>query len=251
MQPERLSMSLEAEALAEPELSPYFITCLYGEFGKRKTTTACSLVQEKGLLISADNSWKVLRRERHGDLLDKVQIVGYDGLSQLDYIDFEDYDHIVCDTTSKMVDNYLDLLLDKASWGGRNFRETLQSKEKELKGIEIPAPMDYRVVRDQFRPVLTRLLEANVHKVFTFHVNDPIEGLSKDTVRRPRVPASTWSMIAEMADVIGWLRGGRKGFTISVAENSLAYIGKSRLDGIEGEMSTDAFIKAYNDNLGA
>lgn len=242
-------MSLEDEALQPPEVSPFFVTCLYGEFGKRKTTTACSLVREKGLLISADNSWKVLKRERHGSLFDKVTIIGYDGLSQLDYIDYEDFDTVIFDTLSKMVDNYLDLLLDKANWGGRNFRESLSSREKELKGIEVPAPMDYRVVRDQFRPAFTRLMEAKAHKVFTFHVNDPIEGLSKDTVRRPRMPASTWSMIAELADVIGWLRGGRKGFTISVDENSLAYIGKSRLDGIEGEMSIEAFIEAYHNNL--
>lgn len=240
--------TLSEEAMQPPVASSKFITCLYGEFGKRKTTTACSLVQESGLLISADNSWKVLNRERHGDLLDKITIVGYDGLSQLDYIDYEDYDTVICDTTSKMIDNYIDMLLDKAKWD-RNFRETLISKEKELKGIEVPGVQDYRVVRDQFRPALTRLMETSVHKVFTFHVNDPIEGLSKDTVRRPRVPASTWSMIAEMADVIGWLRGGRKGFTISVDENSLAYIGKSRLDGVEGEMSIDSFIEAYHKNL--
>lgn len=241
-------MSLEEEAMKPPVASDKYVLCLYGEYGKRKTTTACSLVRERGLLISADNSWKVLKRERHATLLDKVTVVGYDGLSQLDYIDYEDYDTIILDTFSKMIDNYLDMLLDKAKWD-RNFRETLVSKEKELKGIEVPGVQDYRVVRDQFRPALNRLMDADVHKVFTFHVNDPIEGLSKDTVRRPRVPASTWAMIAELADVIGWLRGGRKGFTISVDENSLAYIGKARLDGVEGEMTIDKFIEAYHNNL--
>lgn len=240
--------NLTDKAMQSPELSPYNIICLYGEFGKRKTTTACSLIQSNGLLISSDNSWKVLNRTQHKDLLDKTTIVRYDGLSQLEHIEYEGFDTIIFDTFGKMVDNYLDILLDNADWGGR-YREKLSSKEKSLSGLSVPAPIDYRVTRDQFRPHLNRIMNLPAHKIFTFHVNDPIEGLSADTTRKPRIPASTWSMIAELADIIGWLRGGRKGFTVSVDENSLAYVGKSRIDGIEGEMKQEDFINVYANSI--
>ena len=224
----------------EATTEAYPLICLYGEFGKRKTTTACGLIREHGLLISADNSWKVLKRDIHKDLLDKTELVLYDGLSQLEYIQYTNYDTVIFDTFSKMVDNYLDLLLDKATWGG--YRERLKSELSELKGLEVVAPIDYRVLRDQFRPVLSHIISQPVTKVFTFHVNDPIPGLSKDDTRKPRIPNSTWSMIAELADVIGYLHTKGKEIVVGVDEKRFGYVGKSRIDGIEGEMPIEEFI---------
>jgi hypothetical protein len=241
-----LADQVEYIPLAEASPEGFLLTCLYAEFGKRKTTTACSMIKDRGLLVSADNSWKVLKRDIHKDLLDKTDLVLYDGTSQLEVLKYENYDTVIFDTTSKMIDNFLDLVLDEAGWGGKRFREQLSSKRKELNSIEVPGPIDYRVVRDQFRSVLRPVMEAKVHKVFTFHVNDPIEGLSKDMVKRPRIPNSTWSMIAELADIIGMITGDRKGFSISLKENSTTYIGKSRVDGISGEMPLDEFIKNYH-----
>lgn len=227
-------------AVAATEAYP--LICLYGEFGKRKTTTACGLIVEHGLLISADNSWKVLKRTIHKDLLDKTELVVYDGLSQLEYINYTNYDTVIFDTFSKMVDNYLDLLLDNATWGG--YREKLKSEREDLKGLEVVAPIDYRVLRDQFRPVLSHIMAQPVTKVFTFHVNDPIPGLSKDDTRKPRIPNSTWSMIAELADVIGYLHSKGKEIVVGVDEKRFGYVGKSRIDGVEGEMPIAEFIAA-------
>lgn len=238
--------AVKYKSLDEAKPFGYKTTILYGVYGKRKTTTACSLVKEKGLLVSSDNSWQVLLKPIHSDLYNKITLVEYEGLSQLDYLDYDSYDTVIFDTFSKMVDNYLDLLLESAKWpsgaSGGNRRDKLQSTVKELKDIEVPAPTDYRVVRDQFRPIVTRLIKAPINVIFTSHRNNPIPGLSKDTTLQPRISDGVYSIIAEAADVIGYIEGGRRGFTINVDNNSTSCHAKSRVEGIEGTMPLDDFI---------
>lgn len=238
---------IKYRSLIEAKPFGYKTSVLYGTYGKRKTTSACALVKEHGLLVSADNSWQVLLKPIHEDLFNKITLVEYEGLSQLDYLKYEDYDTVIFDTFSKMVDNYLDLLLEEAKWpsgaSGGNRREKLQSTNKELKDIEVPAPTDYRVVRDQFRPILTRLIKIPINVIFTSHRNNPTPGLNKDTTLQPRIPDGVYSIIAEAADVIGYIEGSRRGFTINVDNNSLSCSAKSRVSGIEGTMPLDDFIK--------
>lgn len=246
-------MSLKDEIpyhdLETKEPSNYWTTVLYAETGKRKTTTACSMIIDKGLLISADDSWKVLKKDIHTDLRQKTTLIEFDSAGMFDHIDYKGYDTVICDTFTSMVDRFLDLLYDEASWGGK-YRETLVTKNEFLKGTSTTAPIDYKVTRDKFRPIIHSLIRLPAHKIFLMHPNDPIPGLTKDPTRKPRLPGATWQILAEFADVIGFIEGqDKKGFTVNVDESSTACIGKSRIQGISGRMPLERFIDVYSDSV--
>lgn len=239
------------EANKDATLSPHRVSILYGDHGKRKTTTAASMVKNRGLLLSSDDSWKVLLNDRHKELFDKLHIITLEGLSQLDYINFEgddkgEYDTIIWDPISKSVDDYVDLLYDEASWGGK-YREKITTTNKELKNVEILSPMDYRVTRDIFRPTLNKIFRLPRHIVLTAHWNDPVRGLSVDMTRRPNIPAATFKLMAIRADVIACLRPESSKFVADLTENSIAYLGKSRIQGLEGKMPLDTFVSKYKE----
>jgi hypothetical protein len=231
-------------------------TVLYGTTGKRKTTGACEMILDRGILVSADNSWIVLQKNVHKDLRKKVKLVKYEGLSQLEYLDVSGdvYDTIILDTTTAMVDSYLDMLYKEASWGGK-YRETISSKHPDLRGLSTTAPIDYKVTRDIVRPIVLSLVKAPVHVIFTMHVNHPL-ALSKnpnpkDLMLRPRLPEATWGVIAEQSNIIGYIDGtdNAKGFKINMDEKSSLYVGKSQIEGISGQMDLDRFIRSYKETL--
>ncbi len=234
------------EANRDATVAPKRVTVLYADHGKRKTTTAASMVNERGLMISSDDSWKVLLNNRHKELYKKLKIIPYDGVSQLEYVDFNGFDTIIWDTASQSIDEYLDLLYDQGSWGGK-YREKISGNHKDLKNVSVLAPMDYRVLRDVFRPVLNRLFEStNAHIIFTSQMKEPIPGLSKDSAVRPDIPAATFKIIGTRADVIGYIQPAARGkFTIDVTENSVISLGKSRIEGLQGKMDLDDFVSNY------
>jgi hypothetical protein len=229
-------------------VSPYRVSVLYGDYGKRKTTTACAMSKEKCLLLSSDDSWKVLLNDRHKELYSRVTVKPLGGLSQLEHVDMEGYDTIVWDTISQSAEFYLDLLYDEANWGGR-FRDKIVSNNADLKGLEVLAAMDYRVLRDVFRPVLNRLFrKTKAHIIFTSQQNDVIKGLSQDEMRRPAVSGATFKIIGTRADIIGHLKPGNGGkFTIDMTEGSITSLGKSRIEGLQGKMDLDNFVSKYKE----
>jgi hypothetical protein len=236
----------EANALVPP--SPNYVTVLYGDYGSRKTTTACSLIGERGLLISSDDSYKVLLNPRHKHLYDKVKdsIITYQGLSQLEYIDFAGYDKIIWDTVSHSVDMYLDLLHDHAKWGG-NLREKITTTHPELKGLENLGFADYRVTRDSFRPILNKFFKnTDAHIVFTSQMREPIPSMGANQQKRPSIPEATFKIIGTRADVIAWCRPNGSKFSVDVT-NSLTQLGKSRIEGIQGQMDPELFVNKYKE----
>jgi hypothetical protein len=239
---------LIAEANRDPTESPYRVSVLYGDYGKRKTTTACSMVGEKGLLLSSDDSWKVLLNERHKEISSKIKTISLRGLSQLEYVNFEGYDTIIWDTVNQSVEHYLDLLYDESSWGGK-YRDKITTTNKELKDLEVLAPMDYRVLRDVFRPVLNRLFEqTEAHIIFTSQQNEIVPGLSKDQLRRPAIPGSTFKIIGTRADIIANLTAGSGNkFFAELTEGSITSLGKSRIEGLQGKMDLDNFVSKYKE----
>jgi hypothetical protein len=238
---------LIAIANRDPTNSPYRVSVLYGDYGKRKTTTACSMVGEKGLLLSSDASWKVLLNDRHSDVASRITTVALEGIKQLDYVDFSGYDTIIWDTVSQSVEVFLDLLYDESDWAGK-YREKLKTKSKELTGLEILAPVDYRVTRDYLRPAFNRLFhDTTAHIIFTSQMTDPLPGLSKDETKRPSVPASTFKIIGTRADIIANIRPEGKNFVADMTEGSLAYLAKSRIEGLQGKMDLGAFVSKYKE----
>lgn len=234
------------EANKIPELSPWYVSVLYGDYGTSKTTTACSMVNERGLLLSSDDSWKVLLNPKHKEIRDRVVIKQLEGLSQLKYLDFIGYDTIIWDTLSQSVDIFLDLVYDEADWGGK-FREKLISKNAELKNLETLAPVDYRVTRDALRPVFNRLFrETEAHIIFTSQMTEPLPGLSSNQQKRPSIPQATFKVVGTRADLI--LNTRREGTKFIVdSTQTLTQLGKSRIESIQGKMDQDAFVTKYKE----
>lgn len=238
---------LKELANRDATVSKYRYTVLYADTGKRKTTTAVRMVKDNGIILSTDSSWKVLDNPRHKDIRGKIgKIVNLEGLSQLQHIDFSGFDTVIWDTVSRSVDRYLDLLYDEASWGGK-YREPISSRNDDLKGVQILAPMDYRVTRDIFRPAFRKLFDLPAHIIFTSQHKEPIKGLSADTAIRPDIPAATFKILADQADIIANIRPESRNFIADTTINSLAYLGKSRIEGIEGKMDLDSFVAKYKE----
>lgn len=235
------------------EISPWRCTVLYADTGKRKTTTAVRLIQNKGILVSADNSWVVLKKDIHKDLLDKWMLVEYEGVSQLDNLKPEGYDHIILDTVTAMTDRYIDLLLKEGKWtsGKTGYREVLSTNHPELKDVVTPAGIDYHVLRNRFRPTITKLVrEYPCHIVLLMHAHFP-SAMDKDKTIRPRMAPATFQPIAEMANIIGYITGGKgkSGFTVNMDESSPIYVGKCQLEGFSRTMDLEDFIQVYKETL--
>ena len=230
--------------------SGYYVSYLYGDMGKRKTVTACSMVKEKGLLVSSDQSWIVLKKDIHKEIAKRITIVEYEGWTQLEYLDYEKYDTAIFDTTSKMITMYLDLLFDKADWGKNSqgkpkYREAMVSRDPLLNNLSTTAPIDYKVTRDVFRPVFNKIMQLPCHKIFTSQVHMPSPLNDKDTIIRPDIPQATSRLVGEFASVLGYIHSKKEGIVIGVDETAMSYLGKSRIEGIQGTMLLDNFIKTY------
>lgn len=231
-----------------PVADPFWVSILYGDMGSRKTTTACSMVNERGLLLSSDGSWKVLLNNRHRELKDKIDIVKLESLSQIKYLKLEGYDTIIWDTASQSVDEFLDLVYDEADWAGQ-FRTKINTKNKELKDLSTLAPVDYRVTRDATRPYFNKLFkETEAHIIFTSQLTDPMPGLSANQQKRPAIPASTFKIIGTRADIVALTTVNGNNAFVDVTQN-LTQLGKTRIEGIQGKMTQDAFIKAYKETV--
>lgn len=247
---------LTEAANADATISANYYTVLYADFGKRKTTTACSMVNESGLLLTVDDSWKVLLNPRHDAIRSRIRkIIKLESFSQLEYIDFEPYDTIIWDPVSTSVAKYLDLLRDKANWGGK-FREKMSVKmtglselqRADLRDLENLAPADYRVTRDTLRPYLDQLFNLPANLIFTSHAKSPIEGLAKDQRQRPDMPGATFQILGERADIIAKLEPGNQGkFFADMTTTSIQMLGKSRIEGLQGRMDLDEFVKTYKE----
>jgi hypothetical protein len=233
---------------SDPTTSPYYVSVLYGDYGNRKTTTACSMVNERGLLLSSDDSWKVLKNPRHTKIADKIEVKKLSGLSQFKYLDFTGYDTIIWDTFSQSVDEFLDLLYDEAKWGG-NYREKIISKNEQLKSLEALGFVDYRVTRDTFRPVLNKLFkETESHIIFTAQMTEPVPGMGANQQKRPSVPQATFKIVGTRADIIANTKlVGNK--AVADVTQSLTQLGKTRIEGIQGSMDLDTFVAKYKETV--
>lgn len=102
-------------------------TFIYGEYGTGKTVLAASLVQNKGLVISTDSGTDSLFN--HPELLEKIDMIPYQGLSQLTAIgkaiteghpDYVQYDTVWVDTISQVQEEYLDFLNENFTFSGNH-----------------------------------------------------------------------------------------------------------------------------------
>lgn len=216
---------------------------LYGDFGAYKTVTALRHDSNARIYATDDGYVSALNHPEWIEY-ENLEIIEYKGRSQLLEEDFSSHHTTyILDTFSEMVEEYLDLLMIHAKWGG-NFREKIITKEAEIKDLESPAPADYHVIRNRWRPVARHFLKAPADIFILCHENDPIKGLSRDETKMPNLPSKTFKAVAQNCHVIGRMtkKPGGKGVVIDVREDNSRIVAKSRISAIKGEMTIDNFL---------
>lgn len=225
----------------------------YGEYGTGKTVTAGKLSRSKFLVVHTDNGWTSL--DNHPDLVDRYDIVQYDGLSQLTTLaewsyesDFP-YDLIHLDTVSQMQEEYLDFLLEEISWS-QNFREKSQARRKGAEIVEVPGRADYHVTRNKMRGPIKALIKAPVDVVFSAHLREPTEDEKAKgiLVRRPTLTQTVYSLIAREASVMAFFERTKTNGIQIVCETDRKQVAKSRIKSLDNRtVSVDEFVSAIHD----
>lgn len=224
----------ELEALIATQTSPderYYKGVLYGEFGKRKTTTACRCIRQRGIVLHADRGWNVVLNHpdefRIGDNLIPLQ---YEGLSQVQALvdaiisnqePFGGSDLIILDTISQMQERYIDFLNENFTIFGRETAKPIAGKKdmftgQSLKEVSITGLPDYHLTRNKMRPIIDLLVQAPVDVLFLAHVREPspIEISKGILARRPNLTDAVWKLIARDATFIGYMEDRKDEYTI-------------------------------------
>lgn len=193
---------------------------LYGEYGVGKTIWSCSLVRKRGLLVSTDQGRNAIFN--HPDLLDKIDVVDYDGLAQLDGIGqaiteglekFTKYDVVIIDTISQIQEEYLDWLNENYKWSGNHREKANANRGSGLAELETIGLPDYKVTRDNMRKPIKSLIKAPVDVVFIAHLREPsaMEQQKGKLVRRPTLTEAVFKLIAREVSFMGLMeREGAK-----------------------------------------
>jgi hypothetical protein len=243
---------LKSQVLHGPDVPRFYKGFHYGEYGTAKTVTAGKLSRTKFLVVVTDNGWTSF--DNHPDLVDRFDIVPYDGLSQLAALaewsyeaDFP-YDLVHLDTVSQMQEEYLDFLLDEISWS-QNFREKSQAKRKGAEIVEVPGRADYHVTRNKMRVPIKALIKAPVDVVFSAHLREPTDDEKQKgiLIRRPTLTSTVYSLIAREASVMALFeRTKEKGISIK-CETDKKQVAKSRIKSLDNRtVSVDEFVNSIH-----
>lgn len=205
--------------------SRYWKGFLYGEYGVGKTKISAECIKSKGLIIATDTGAETLYN--HPELLDKCDILPYDGLSQLtavgqaitEKIDYYDYDTVIVDTISQVQEEYLDYLNDNFTYSG-NMREkatprggAIEARKLGLSEQEVLGMADYHLTRNNMRTPIKTLIKAPVNVMFVAHLREPsfLEQQKGKLTRRPTVTEAVFKLIARETTFMGLMeRNGPK-----------------------------------------
>lgn len=201
--------------------SKFYKGFIFGEFGVGKTVVAARCADEKGLDIATDTGSDSIYN--HPELVDKIDVVPYSGLSHLTGVaeaiteqieGYEKYDLVIADTVSQMQEEYLDWLMDNFKFTG-NYREKaiprnprLGLQEQEITGLP-----DYHLARNKMRLPIKALIKAPVNVIFLAHVREPsmLDVQKGKLVRRPSMTETVFKLIAREASFLGFMeREGSK-----------------------------------------
>lgn len=207
----------------------YWKGVLYGDFGKRKTTTGLRTSRSRAILLHADRGWNVIRNHPEEFNEGNVIPLEYKGLSQVKMLveavvenqePFQDVDLIQLDTVSQMQEKYID-------WLGENFeifgREKAAPKAgakdedgKVLQPVSLTGLPDYHLTRNKMRPVIDLLVQAPVNVMFLCHVREPnAMEISKGKIeRRPNVTEAVYKLLGRDATFIGFMEERKDNYTI-------------------------------------
>lgn len=245
MNPELLKALQTQPPVPLQEASKFYKGFLYGEYGVGKTVLSVACASQKALIIATDNGWESIHN--HPELVDKVDIMPYDGLSQLTAIaeakqeeleGFDKYDLFIIDTVSQIQEEYLDWLLENYTFkGALREKATPRSPKLRLAEIDVTGLPDYKVTRDNMRNPLKELIKAPVDVLFLAHLREPnfLEAGTGKLTRRPTLTEAVFKLVAREASFMGLMERDGKERTIQFKTDRKT-VSKSRIKELDDQI---------------
>lgn len=190
---------------------------LYGEYGVGKTKVTGDCIDKKGLVIATDTGAETYYN--HPDLVDKIEVVPYTGLSQVraiaeavteGYGKYKEFDLISVDTISQIQEEYLDWLNDNFTFTGDHrtramVRPEAKRADSSLKDVEIIGLPDYHLAKRNMSPIIKALVKAPINVMFVAHLREPtfMEQQKGKLVRRPTLTETVFKIVAREASFMG------------------------------------------------
>lgn len=220
---------------------------IYGEYGVGKTIVTGQCIKKRGLVIATDRGSDAFYN--HPELLDKVEVVPYQGLTHLTAIAkaieeddplYREFDLISCDTVSQMQEEYLDWLNDNYTFGGDlRVRATPRPEAKRaditLKEQEIIGFGDYHLARRYMSTPIKSLIKSPVNVMFLAHLREPsfLEVAKGKLVRRPTLTETVFKLIAREVSFLGFMErsGSKRTLQFSTDKRTVSKSQIAELDG--------------------
>lgn len=170
-----------------------------------KTDLTAQICQELGLSpiwVTTDSGWSTVLK--YPEVADRTRFETFDSFKQIrlllqahqeGYEPYASYDTIVIDTASRAIDNMLRIVVAE------------KPLPKEQQDPSIEAWGHYRMVESSVKDTVKLLMNSDMHVFYLAHIRDPNDK-DKEKKRfaiRPAGPEACYRVIAQEANLIGWL----------------------------------------------
>lgn len=199
------------KSAAARDMDHYLKMLLYGYHKSGKTIAACR-IGKKQLLMAADNGWSSVKDYEELGQVEVIEMRNHQHFSLMsqairdDVKLYREFDHVIVDPLSKLVDKYIDYLQDSFDPDKRGDNRTTYGPRAGVtdQAFTIPGMTDYGAARNYFRKPVYMLIEAHRDVTIITHVREPgFTDTSK--VLRPSVPGKIHEMLGREVNIIAYM----------------------------------------------
>lgn len=188
---------------------------VYGDPGVGKTDFFVKICRELNLSpiwVTADSGYSTVLK--YPDVAERTYFTNFDSFSQLRLLaqahdeghePFCNYDTLIWDTVSTSVNNTLRELVKIKPLSQDN--KPITVRELGDPSLAIEAWGHYRMVESLMKTLVPVLNKSGMHIFYSAHIRDPTDK-DKEKKRfaiRPAGPEATYRVIAQEANLLGWL----------------------------------------------
>jgi len=207
---------------------------LYGDFGIGKTTLAGQIIKAiggKAMMVTTDSAWTVLQNDP--EVADNIYRWAFDSFAQIRLMveaheeGIEPYAScrtLLWDTLSTSVDTML-----RQTVANKKFLN--QQVDPELEGYP-----HYRLVANALKETVNTIKKSDLHVIYTAHMREPNDNdkAKKRFAIRPNAPEASFNVVAQEANLIGWLSRENRGKEIQIQfEPTIQETAKSQIPTIQ------------------
>lgn len=194
---------------------------LYGDTACGKTSLACRLVQDKGLLVYGDSAWSVI--EKYPEVMAKWDVVPFENFVQL---------RAIAEASNSGDLPYDTLLIDPMSVGVNTMLRKVADKNK----VEAEGWPEFRIVERYLSDTIQILNKTDLNIIYTAHTKFPSDSdrEKKKFAIRANMPEACYNVIAREVNLIGYMFKEKRGSNRQVqTEGTITESAKSQIPGIE------------------